>query len=75
LQRLFYDTAGSTGDNSMVSLLTLIDSSRILFGSDYPFTPEVAVKAAIEELNSSQLLKADRGALERANAMKLFGRS
>jgi|SRR5271163_1492864 len=34
LQRLFYDTAGSSGDNAIGSLLTLVDSSRILYGSD-----------------------------------------
>jgi 6-methylsalicylate decarboxylase len=73
MQRLFYDTAGSTGDNAIVSLLALVDSSRIFFGSDYPFTPEVVVKAAIDELNSSQLLTAeDRRAIERVNAMRLF---
>lgn len=76
LQRLFYDTAGSSGDNAIVSLLTLVDSSRILYGSDYPFTPETMVEAMIAELNSTHLLNADdRRAMEHGNAMKLFARS
>jgi predicted TIM-barrel fold metal-dependent hydrolase len=76
LQRLFYDTAGSSGDNSLTSLLTLIDSSHVLYGSDYPFTPEAVVEAMINELNSTHLLSADdRRAMEYANAMKLFTQS
>ncbi|MBV8454308.1 MAG: amidohydrolase [Deltaproteobacteria bacterium] len=76
LQQLFYDTAGSSGDNAISSLLTLVDSSRILYGSDYPFTPETVVEAMIKELNSSHLLNADdRRAIEHGNAMTLFARS
>jgi 6-methylsalicylate decarboxylase len=76
LQRLFYDTAGSSGDNAITSLLTLVDLSRMLYGSDYPFTPETMVEAMIEELNSTRLLNADdRRAMEHGNAMKLFARS
>jgi predicted TIM-barrel fold metal-dependent hydrolase len=76
LQRLFYDTAGSSGDNSLTSLLTLIDSSHVLYGSDYPFTPEAVVEAMIKELDSTHLLSADdRRAMEYANPMKLFTRS
>jgi len=75
LQRLFYDTAGASGDNSLASLLTLINSSRIVFGSDYPFMPEAAVEATIGELKSTKLFNADDlRAIERGNAMKLFAR-
>jgi 6-methylsalicylate decarboxylase len=50
--------------------------SRMLYGSDYPFTPETMVEAMIEELNSTRLLNADdRRAMEHGNAMKLFARS
>jgi predicted TIM-barrel fold metal-dependent hydrolase len=73
LQRLFYDTAGSSGDNSIASLLTLVDSSHMLYGSDYPFTPEAVIETMIKELNSTRLLTAqDRQAMEHGNAMKLF---
>ena len=76
LRRLFYDTAGSSGDNSIASLLTLIDSSHMLYGSDYPFTPEAMVEEMIKELSSTRLLSADdRRAMEYENAMKLFPRS
>jgi len=73
LQRLFYDTASASGDNLLASLLTLVDSSRILFGSDYPFAPEPAVEQTIKELNSSRLLSDDdRRAMERDNAKRLL---
>ena len=73
LQRLFYDTAGSSGDNSTASLLTLVDSSHMLYGSDYPFTPEAVVQSMIQELNTTSLLSADdRQAIEYGNATKLF---
>lgn len=75
LRKLFYDTAAASGDNSLASLLTLVDSSRILFGSDYPFMPEAAIAHTISELRTSRLLGSeDLDAIENANAMKLFGR-
>jgi len=76
LQKLFYDTAGASGDNSLASLLTVVDSSRILFGSDYPFMPEAAAAQMIRELNSSRFLSAgDLLAIESGNAMNLLARS
>jgi 6-methylsalicylate decarboxylase len=76
LQRLFYDTANASGDNSLASLLKIVDSSHLLFGSDYPFMPEAMIEQMINELNSSQLFSAgDRRAIEQGNAKKLFGRS
>jgi predicted TIM-barrel fold metal-dependent hydrolase len=76
LRRLFYDTAAASGDNSLAALRTLVDSSRILFGSDYPFMPEEITQQMITELNSTKLLTADeRLAIARGNALKLFGRS
>ena len=75
LQRLFYDTATASGDNSIASLLTLVDSSRILFGSDYPFVPEGGVAQTTKELSSSRLLSAaDRRAIDYGNAQALFPR-
>jgi len=75
LRRLFYDTAAATGDGSLASLLKLVDSSRILFGSDVPFMPEPSTETMIAELNSSALLKPDDvRAIETGNAIKLFPR-
>ena len=59
LRRLFYDTAGASGDNSLSSLLTIVDSSQVLFGSDYPFMPETVIEQMINELDSTELLRAE----------------
>ncbi|HLX37548.1 MAG TPA: amidohydrolase family protein [Candidatus Binataceae bacterium] len=76
LRRLFYDTAAATGENQLASMLSVFDSSRILFGSDYPFMPEVMTEAMIAELKASNLLKPnDVRAIDRDNAMKLFTRA
>jgi predicted TIM-barrel fold metal-dependent hydrolase len=75
LRKLFYDTAAATGDNSLASLLTLVDCSRILFGTDYPFMAEAATEAMTAELKSSTFLKPDDlRAIENGNARKLFAR-
>jgi 6-methylsalicylate decarboxylase len=75
LHRLFFDTASAAGDNSLASLLTIVDSSRILFGSDYPFVPEAGVAQTAKELNSSRLLSGDDlRAIEHGNAQALFPR-
>jgi 6-methylsalicylate decarboxylase len=75
LRKLFYDMAAASGDNSLTSLLTLVDSSRVLFGSDYPFMPEVAIAQTINELRTSQLLRTqDLRGIEAGNAMRLFAR-
>jgi 6-methylsalicylate decarboxylase len=75
LSTLFYDTAAASGDNSLASLLTLVDSSQILFGSDYPFMPEAALVQTVNELRTSHLLKKkDLRAIEARNATKLFAR-
>ena len=75
LGRLFYDTAAATGDNQLPSLLKLVDSSRILFGSDYPFMPEPMTEAMIGELRSSAFFTSeDQHSIECGNALKLFSR-
>ena len=47
LQRLYYDTALSSAPFALRSLQELADTSHILFGSDYPFAPELATIATI----------------------------
>jgi predicted TIM-barrel fold metal-dependent hydrolase len=39
LRRFFYDTAGSANRIQMQALKSLVGSSQIVFGSDYPFAP------------------------------------
>ncbi len=75
LKRLYYDTALSTSRYSLRSLQELIDASHILFGSDYPFLPELAVAATVSDFQSYDGFSGrERGLIERDNAMFLFPR-
>ncbi len=47
LQRFYYDTALSAAPYALRSLEELVDVSHILFGSDYPFAPELATTATV----------------------------
>ena len=73
LGRLYYDTALSASPYALRSLQELVEPSQILFGSDFPFAPELATMATIEGLRSydgfdDQVLKE----IERDNALSLF---
>ncbi|MEW6554255.1 MAG: amidohydrolase family protein [Actinomycetota bacterium] len=47
LQRLYYDTALAAAPFALRSLQELVDNAHIVFGSDYPFAPELATVATI----------------------------
>ncbi|MBK5333154.1 MAG: amidohydrolase [Ilumatobacteraceae bacterium] len=47
LRRLYYDLAGSASSAVVTSLLTLVDRHQVLYGSDWPFTPEPIVAGAL----------------------------
>ena len=47
LRRLHYDLAGSASAAVVTSLLTLVDRQQVLYGSDWPFTPEPIVAGAL----------------------------
>lgn len=75
LKCLYYDTAVSASPYALRSLQELVDPSHILFGSDYPFAPELLTSASIKGLKNydgfdEQALKA----IDHGNALKLFPR-
>ena len=75
MRRFYCDTAGSANVHAIPALRQLIPVTQILFGSDYPFTPEPAVERFVAFLETSALFNAeDRVAIARANATKLFPR-
>jgi predicted TIM-barrel fold metal-dependent hydrolase len=47
LRRLHYDVAGSASASVVTALLNFVDRSQVLYGSDWPFTPEPIVGAAL----------------------------
>ena len=46
LRRLYYDTAGTPFPRQIPALLNLVDASRLLYGSDYPWPPATAAEMA-----------------------------
>jgi len=72
LRRLFYDTALSANRLSMDTLLGLVTSRQVLFGSDYPYAPEEAMVGTVRGLNDLNLAANDLAAIERTNALRLM---
>lgn len=77
LRQLYYDTALSPSKSAIAALQEVADPQRILFGSDFPFAPDVVVSAEVGVLD--QTISQDTCRLKRAdvhynNAKKLFGK-
>jgi predicted TIM-barrel fold metal-dependent hydrolase len=52
LRRLHYDLAGSSNGAVVAALLSLVDHSQVLYGSDWPFTPEPVVAGGLAWVSS-----------------------
>lgn len=75
LKSLYYDTALSPTRFTMGSLLQLVEPTQILFGSDFPFAPELLVGVQVQELDENPLFDdATRRMVLRDNALRLFPR-
>lgn len=74
LARLYYDVALSAHPVAFAGLQRLAPVSQILFGSDWPFTPEAGVARNIRQLAESGLSDADLHAIARENALHVFPR-
>jgi predicted TIM-barrel fold metal-dependent hydrolase len=49
--RFFFDLVGLPFSDQIYGLLRLVDSSRLLYGSDYPYTPVPAVLAFAKKMD------------------------
>lgn len=74
LKRLYFDLALSANPQAMGPLLSLVDISHVLLGTDYPFAPSASVKAAVEGITASSLDEQSARKIQRANALALFPR-
>ena len=75
LKQLHYDTALSVNPIALRSLQALVDSSHILFGSDNPFAPELAISLFVQGIqNFDGFDEQARKAIERESALVLFPR-
>ena len=72
-QHFWYDIALSSGPTTMGALKTVADPGKIVFGSDWPFVQAPLVAEAIELHEAPGLHSdAERAAIDRGNALKLF---
>ena len=75
LRRLYYDLAGFPLPRLLPALLQIADPGRILYGSDWPFTPLPLVARLTGELDATPLLDgAARRCAMHDNALDLFPR-
>jgi predicted TIM-barrel fold metal-dependent hydrolase len=77
LDHLHYDLAGPHSDGELRALLAIADPSRLLYGSDWPFTPELGVKRLLDSLRATQALDGAQldSVLDGANARRLLERA
>lgn len=75
LGRLHYDLAGVPLPRALPALLGLAGVDRLVYGSDYPFTPAAMVARLAGELQQSSVLdQSGREAALRGNALRLLPR-
>ena len=75
LRRLYYDLAGFPLPRLVPALLQIADPGRILYGSDWPFTPLPTVTRLAGEIDGTALFDEDtRSRVLHDNAIALFPR-
>jgi len=74
-RRFYFDTALSATPAALPSLLAFAAPGHVLYGSDWPFAPEVAVNYFTGQLDAYDGLDADgHAAIDRRSAEALFPR-
>jgi len=74
LERLYYDIALSAHPAPFAALRRIAPIAQILFGSDWPFTPEAGVARNLHQLTQNGLTEAEARAIARDNAERVFPR-
>ena len=75
MKRFWYDTALSGDAVPLAALAGIVEPSRILFGTDYPYIPETVARAETAGFDAwDGFDDATRAAIDRANAEALFPR-
>lgn len=75
LRQFYFDTALSASAAAMGPLKALVDPSRILFGSDWPYAPEPVTAKSVAALPSLGVFSpGEMQGVERGHALKLFPR-
>lgn len=77
LRSLYYDMAGTAFPRQVPALLKLVDPDRVLFGSDYCWTPPALADAHIAAIDAADppAEGATWRSLTTANALRLFSQA
>ena len=74
LGRLYYDVAGVALPRALPAIERLVGAGRLVYGSDFPFTPEASVLGAREALAEDAFVRREVPGLFRDTALSLFPR-
>ena len=75
LGKMFYDTGLSANPYALSSLKELVEPSQILFGTDYPFAPDLVTAETVKGLRNYRGFSSEEvEAIEFRNALNLFPR-
>jgi predicted TIM-barrel fold metal-dependent hydrolase len=75
LRGFWFDTALSAGRQSLGSLKEVAAPDRILFGSDWPYCPEIMTRDMLDaRYGSDMFTNAEQDAIDCGNALRLFPR-
>jgi 6-methylsalicylate decarboxylase len=75
LRNLYYDLAGAPVPRQLPALLELTDPSHLLYGTDWPWTPETVVTALTAAIRATPLLDHDQiAAMMTTNGLPLLDR-
>jgi predicted TIM-barrel fold metal-dependent hydrolase len=72
LRDLYYDTALSANPNALSSLTELVGADHILFGSDYPFAPDLVTRLTVDGVAGHPFTADERALVERGSALGLL---
>ena len=74
LKRFYYDIAVSATPYTLSSLMSLVEPTQVLYGSDYPFLPERVIKLMNEGLQNHNFETEALKKIVQQNAVTLFPR-
>jgi predicted TIM-barrel fold metal-dependent hydrolase len=75
LRSLYYDLAGAPVPRQLPSLLAMTDPSHLLYGTDWPWTPEAAITAITAGIRATPLLGQEQiTAMMTTNGLPLLDR-
>jgi 6-methylsalicylate decarboxylase len=75
LRRFYYDLAGPRTDDELRAVLGIADPSRLLYGTDWPFTPDFGVTRLLDLFHETTALDQEqRAQVLSGNAVRLFPR-